>query len=350
MSNTNYESLGLTKGASKLNVKQAYMRLHPNKGGNTAGFQSRRNAYERIMRSLEIMAAAEARNKAKNNGRRKNVSGAVGSAVAHNVNEFFRRKNVVAVVPRKGNQPAVGLAPATNNSNPLAIVPYKNKPHEVVPIPAKIEKKLPGVNAGTNARPVGVSVGSGPNAPPPAQPGKPSFWNRFKRPSMPSFGRPSMPSFGFGGLFKSARQKAINAGNFMPSNAFNGAKNGYEYKTNRHGRGYYRLGSFYAKNPIKGLPAMGPVGPVAIGFPVPNNGNKGHKNMITGNNGTGNGGGGRGGGAPTAQQRLHPGYQFGQNEWFHQVVIGAGLQARHPIVHRAAGREHTHRHVVVHRA
>jgi hypothetical protein len=38
---------------------------------------------------------------------------------------------------------------------------------------------------------------------------------------------------------------------------------------------------------------------VAIGFPVPNNGNKGHKNMITGNNGTGNGGGGRGGGGST---------------------------------------------------
>ncbi len=60
--------------------------------------------------------------------------------------------------------------------------------------------------------------------------------------------------------------------------------------------------------------------------------------------------GGRGGGAPAAQQRLHPGHQFGQNEWLHQVVIGAGLQARHPIVHRTAGREHTHRHVVVHRA
>jgi hypothetical protein len=113
---------------------------------------------------------------------------------------------------------------------------------------------------------------------------------------MPSIGRPSMPSFGFGGLFKSARQKAINAGNFIPSNAFNGAKNGYEYKTNRHGRGYYRLGSFYVKNPIKGLPAMGPV---ALGIPVPtkkNNGNGGNKGPGNGGNNTGYGRG-RGGGS-----------------------------------------------------
>jgi hypothetical protein len=157
-------------------------------------------------------------------------------------------------------------------------------------------KKLPAfVRHNTSYAGNGVGRANNTKPTPIVQPGKPSFWNRFKR--------PSMPSFGFGGLFKSARQKAINAGNFMPSNAFNGAKNGYEYKTNRHGRGYYRLGSFYAKNPIKGLPAMGPVGPVAMGFPVPSNGNK---NMIAGNNGnngTGNSGGGRGYGGGTTRVR-----------------------------------------------
>jgi len=235
-----------------------------------------------------------------NNGRRTNVSGAIGSAVAHNVNEFFRRKNVVAVVPRKGNQPAVGLAPATNNSNPMAIVPFKNKPHEVVPIPAKIEKAL---NAGSNARPVGVNVASGPNAPPPpTQPGKPSFWNRFKRPSMPSFGRPSMPSFGFGGLFgprapptaeQQARNNAIKKGNFIASGRFKGAKPGYKFTLGNHGQGYYR-------NTIE----YGPEGPPSV-----SNGNKstgnGNKSTGNGNKGTGNGGnkgignGGRGGGGST---------------------------------------------------
>jgi hypothetical protein len=273
MSNTNYESLGLTKGASKLNVKQAYTRLHPNKGGNTAGFQSRQNAYERIMTSLEIMAAAEARNKAKNNGRRTNVSGAVGSAMANNVHDFFRRsgKKLPAFVRHVNNGNGKKL-PAfvrhVNNGN------GKNKT----------------VVAPRNTSYSGLGVGRKNNTnPTPTTNAKPGFWSRFKR--------PSMPSFGFGGMFKSARQKAINARNFMPSNAFNGAKNGYEYKTNRHGRGYYRLGSFYSKNPIKGLPAMGPV---AMGVPVPrkanNGGNNGPKNMITGN-GNGVRGGGYGGGS-----------------------------------------------------
>jgi len=304
MSNENYESLGLTKGASRASVKKAYMRLHPNKGGNTAGFQSRRNAYERIMRSLDIMAAAEARNKAKNNGRRTNVSGAVGSAVAHNVNEFFRRKNVVAIVPRKGNQPAVGLKPATNNSNPMAIVPFKNKPHEVVPIPAKIEKNIP-APPGPATRPVSV------NTPPGVAPRR-SFLNFFKGVGRPSAREAVMTKQNalpprrslmnrFGGLFgprapapvnweRVAKQErnvltvnAIKKGNFIRSGRFKGAKPGYKFTLGKHGQGYYR-------NTVE----YGPEGPPSVNTKNMGTGtNKGPKNMGTGNGnkGTGNGGG-----------------------------------------------------------
>ena len=264
MSNANYESLGLTKGASKLNVKKAYMRLHPNKGGNTAGFQARRNAYERIMRSFTNNPPV------KNNGRRTNVSGAVGSAVAHNVNEFFRRKNVVAIVPRKGNQPAVGLAPATNNWN----LPDPRGTNNT-PKPGKTNNwNLPDPR-GTN------------NTPKPANTPKPGFWSRFKR--------PSMQSFGFGGLFKSARQKAINAGNFMPSNKFNGGKPGYKFTRGIHGQGYYR-------NTVEYGPE-GPLPPRSRNIGTGTNGNKGPGNG-NGNKGLGNGNGnkgpgGRGGGGST---------------------------------------------------
>ena len=287
MSNANYASLDLNSTTTYVrdDVVKAFARraraVHTNKGATAgANLDSLKKARNAILAKLQSGAP--------NNGRRKNVSGAVGSAVAHNVNDFFRRKNVVAVVPRKGNQPAVGLAPATNNSNPMAIVPFKNKPHEIVPIPAEIEKKL-------NARPVGVNVASGPNAPPPpTQPGKPSFWNRFKRPSMPSFGRPSMPSFGFRGLFgprapptaeQQARNNAIKKGNFIASGRFKGAKPGYKFTLGNHGQGYYR-------NTIE----YGPEGPPSVsnGNKGPANGNKGTGN---GNKGTGNGG--RGGGGST---------------------------------------------------
>jgi len=293
MSNANYALLGLTKGTSRKNIIKHFSEAsyHPNKGGSTNAFPPYLEAFRRVRASLPPTQPVRT-----NNGRRKNVSGAIGSAVAHNVNEFFRRKNVVAIVPRKGNQPAVGLAPATNNSNPMAIVPFKNKPHEVVPIPANIEKKL-------NARPVGVNVASGPNAPPqPTQPSKPSFWNRFKRPSMPSIGRPSMPSigrpsmpsFGFRGLFgprapptaeQQARNNAIKKGNFIASGRFKGAKPGYKFTLGNHGQGYYR-------NTIE----YGPEGPPSVsnGNKGPANGNKGPAN---GNKGTGNGG--RGGGGST---------------------------------------------------
>ena len=59
--------------------------------------------------------------------------------------------------------------------------------------------------------------------------------------------------------------------------------------------------------------------------------------------------GGRRGGAAAAQQRLHPCHQLGQHEWFDQVIVGAGLQAGHSVVDRAARAEHADRDVVVHR-
>ena len=255
-------------------------------------------AYERIMA------------KPVNNGQRTRVTGEISAFKAKVINDFFRKNRPAKLVPGPNGNTTLAVVPAKVKTNKptLALTNVQGEPHKVIEAPAAVHeavvngKKLPafvrhntsyagnGVGRVNNTNP---STNTG-NPPLTSQPSKPSFWSRFKG--------PSMPSFGFGGLFKSARQKAINAGNFMPSNAFNGAKNGYEYKTNMHGRGYYRLGSFYAKNPIKGLPAMGPVGPVAMGFPVPSNGNKGPKNMITGNNGpknmiTGNNGGGRGGGA-----------------------------------------------------
>ena len=299
MSNANYELLGLTKGTSRKNIMTQFSKkpYHPNKGGSKNQFGPYFEAFRRIRDSLPPTQPVTG-----NNGRRTAAAGNITAFKAKVINNFFRTHKPMNLVPGPGN-------------TTLAVVPAKviGEPPKLIEAPAAVNeavnagKKLPAfVRHNTSYN--GLGVGRKNNTKPPLptqQPGKPSFWNRFKgvgRPSMPSIGRPSMPSFGFGGLFKSARQKAINAGNFMPSNAFNGAKNGYEYKTNRHGRGYYRLGSFYTKNPIKGLPAMGPVGPVAIGFPVPNNGNKGPGNK--GNNGpknmiTGNGGGGRGGGGST---------------------------------------------------
>jgi hypothetical protein len=233
------------------------------------------------------------------------------------INDFFRKNRPAKFVPGPNGTTTLAVVPANVKTGKptLALTTVRGEPHKLIEAPAVVHeavvngKKLPAfVRRNTSYAGNGVGRVNNTNPVPIVQPGKPSFWNRFKRPSMPSFGRPSMPSFGFGGLFKSARQKAINAGNFIPSNAFNGAKNGYEYKTNRHGRGYYRLGSFYVKNPIKGLPAMGPV----PGKSNNGSGNKGPKNMGNGNNGpknmiTGNGGGGRGGGYGGGSVRVRTG-------------------------------------------
>ena len=57
----------------------------------------------------------------------------------------------------------------------------------------------------------------------------------------------------------------------------------------------------------------------------------------------------RRGGSAAAQQRAHPRHQLGQHERLDQVVVGAGLQAGHPVVDRAARGQDADRHVVVHR-
>jgi hypothetical protein len=279
MSNANYESLGLNSTTTYVrgDVVKAWAKrskaVHTNKGATSGANQD-------TLKKARNAILAKLQSGAPNNGRRKNVSGAVGSAVAHNVNEFFRRKNVVAIVPRKGNQPAVGLKPATNNSNPMAIVPFKNKPHEIVPIPAKIEKKLnaprpAGVNAGTNARPVGVNAATnarpvGVNARPGAPPRR-SFWNRF---SLPSFSLPKFPTR----RPPPVSWSGINQG-FIPSATFKGRKPGYVFKTNQYGTGYY-------KNTIE-------YGPNQNGRPVPtkNNGVRAGNNGGGNNNGRGSGSG-----------------------------------------------------------
>ena len=45
-------------------------------------------------------------------------------------------------------------------------------------------------------------------------------------------------------------------------------------------------------------------------------------------------------------QGPQPGLQLGQVEGLGQIVVGAGIQALHPIVRIAAGCQHQHRHVV----
>ena len=317
MSNANYTTLGLTKDASPNDVKKAYRKLvmihHPNKGGDAEMFKKIGAAFAAIKNAPP----------AKNNGQRTRVAGNITAFKAKVIDNFFRKNKPVNLVPGPGNTTlAVVPANVKTNKPTLALTSVHGEPHKMIEAPKAVHQAV--VNGQITTPQLGLtggnrqivpyvapkqlnaknntvvaprntsysSLGVGRvnntspssntgNPPLTSQPSKPSFWSRFKGPSMPSIGRPSMPSFSFGGLFKSARQKAINAGNFMPSNAFNGAKNGYEYKTNRHGRGYYRLGSFYAKNPIKGLPAMGPV---AMGFPVPSNGNKGPNNKGTGTN------------------------------------------------------------------
>jgi hypothetical protein len=280
----NYRILGILPGASPSEVKKAYLRasqeFHPNKvvflnntgkrrpatkeeaKNVTNKFTNIGAAYTRIMKSP---LSSGGPSKPANNGQRARVVGNITAVKAKAINNYFRGKKLLLTEGSAENFRNRQLAPYVPPKQP-------NAKNNTVVAPRNTSYSGLGVGRKNNTNPT------------PTTNAKPGFWSRFKR--------PSMPSFGFGGLFKSARQKAINAGNFMPSNAFNGAKNGYEYKTNRHGRGYYRLGSFYTKNPIKGLPAMGPV---AMGFPVPgkanNGGNKGPKNM-----GTGNGGGGRGGG------------------------------------------------------
>lgn len=288
MSNANYALLGLTKGTPRKNIMKHFSEAsyHPNKGGSTDAFPPYLEAFRRIRASLPPSQPVRP-----NNGRRTAAAGNITAFKAKVINNFFRTHKPMNLVPGPGN-------------TTLAVVPSKvtGEPPKLIEAPAAVNEA---VNAGKklpafvrhNTSYAGNGVGRKNNTKPPLpaqQPGKPSFWNRFK-----GVGRPSMPSFGFGGLFKSARQKAINAGNFIPRNTFNTPRNGYEFKRNKYGQGYYRLGSFYAKNPIKGLPAMGPV---AMGFPVPSNGNKGPGNK--GNNGpknmiTGNGGGGRGGGGST---------------------------------------------------
>jgi hypothetical protein len=293
MSNANYASLGLTKGASRMNVKKAYARLHPNKGGNTAGFQSRQNAYERIMHSLTT-----------NTGSRTRVTGEITAFKAKAINDFFRGKKSLLLTG--------GSAENFRNRQLLPYVsPQKpaNAKNNTVVAPRNTSYSGLGVGRKNNTKPgknwnLPDPRGANNNTPKPANTPKPSLWNRFK-----GLGRPSIPSFGFGGIFKSARQKAINAGNFIPRNNFSsGPRNGYEFKRNKYGQGYYRLGSFYTKNPIKGLPAMGPV---AMGFPVPK-ANNGPKNIGTGtNNGRGsknnNGGRGRGGGYGGGSTRVRTG-------------------------------------------
>lgn len=292
MSNANYASLDVQPGASPNEVKKAYRKLalrhHPNKGGDPEIFKKIGAAF----------MAIENAPPAKNNGQRTRVAGNITAFKAKVINDFFRKNKPAKLVPGPNGNTTLAVVPANVKTNKptLALTNVQGEPHKVIEAPAAVHEAVVNGKASTNWN---FPNPTGNNA-------KPSLWNRLrgiKRPSMPTIGRPSMPSFGFGGLFKSSRQKAINAGNFIPRNTFNsGPRNGFEFKLNKYGQGYYRLGSFYAKNPIKGLPAMGPVGPVAMGFPAPSNGNKGPKNMGAGNNGpknmiTGNNGGGRGGGA-----------------------------------------------------
>ena len=47
-----------------------------------------------------------------------------------------------------------------------------------------------------------------------------------------------------------------------------------------------------------------------------------------------------------AQQRVHPGHQLAQRERLDQVVVGARVQARHPVIDRVPGGEHQDRRAV----
>ena len=46
-----------------------------------------------------------------------------------------------------------------------------------------------------------------------------------------------------------------------------------------------------------------------------------------------------------SQQRFDPGFQFGQFERLGEVVVGAKIEAMHPIFHIAARRQHQHRQI-----
>ena len=340
----NYRILDIQLGATPSEVKKAYIiasrKFHPNKVifKNNSGkprtptveeanqvkakFTNIGAAYTRIMKSPLSPS------KPALTGPGRNVTGEISAFKAKVINNFFRKNKPAKLVPGPNGNTTLAVVPANVKTNKptLALTNVQGEPHKVIEAPAAVHeavvngKKLPAfVRKNTSYAGNGVGRANNTKAStnwnlpnPTGNNVKPSFWNRLrgiKRPSMPTIGRPSMPSFGFGGLFKSARQKAINAGNFIPRNTFNsGPRNGYEFKLNKYGQGYYRIGSFYTKNPIKGLPEMGPT---AMGIRVPKapnsgNGNNGPKNMITGNkapNSGNKGPGGRGYGGGSTRVR-----------------------------------------------
>jgi hypothetical protein len=55
-------------------------------------------------------------------------------------------------------------------------------------------------------------------------------------------------------------------------------------------------------------------------------------------------------GAAAPEERADPGHQLGEGERLHQVVVGARVEAQHPILHRVSGGQDEHRELPALRA